>query len=60
MRGYSQAHIGLVCMEDESVFTNRTARKKKSILKEVFKEVKENKIGFDEMCKKQNIEIFKQ
>lgn len=60
MRGYSQAQLGLVCMEDESIFTNRTGRKKKTVLREVFKEVKENKIGFDEMCERQNIQISKQ
>ena len=59
MRGYSQAQIGLVCMDDESIFTNRTGRKKKTVLREVFKEVKENKIGFDEMCEKQNIQAYK-
>lgn len=41
IRGYSQAQLGLVCMEDESIFTNLTARKKKTVLREVFKEVKE-------------------
>ena len=32
----------------------------KDILKEVYKEVQQNKIGFDELCEKHNVEPFKQ
>ena len=60
MRGYSQAHMCLVSIEDGKIYTNHAANKKKDILKEVYKEVQQNKIGFDELCEKHNVEPFKQ
>ena len=59
-RGYSQAHVCLVSVEDGKIYTNYVARKSKKILSEVYKEVQQNKIGFDEMCEKHNIEPFVQ
>ena len=60
MRGYSQIQICLVSMEDEKVYHNFASSKKKKILKSIFKEVREGKIGFKELCVKQGIEPFKQ
>lgn len=60
MRGYSQAHMCLVSIEDGKIYTNHAANKKKDILKEVYKEVQQNKIGFDKLCEKHNVEPFKQ
>lgn len=59
-RGYSQAHMCLVSAEDGKVYTNYAARKSKKILTEVYKEVQQNKIGFDELCEKHHIEPFVQ
>lgn len=60
MRGYSQIQICLVSMEDEKVYHNFAASKKKKILKGIFKEIREGKIGFKALCEKQGIEPFKQ
>ena len=47
-------------MEDEKVYTNFVNRKNKKLFKQVFTDVKENKIGFEEVLAKQGIECFKQ
>lgn len=60
MRGYSQIQICLVSLEDEKVYHNFASSKKKKILKGIFKEVREGKIGFKAICDKQGIEPFKQ
>ena len=60
MRGFSQIQICLVSMEDEKVYHNFASSKKKKILKSIFKEVREGKIGFKALCDKQGIEPFKQ
>lgn len=60
MRGYSQIQICLVSMEDQKVYHNFASSKKKKILKGIFKEVQEGKIGFKALCDKQGIEPFKQ
>jgi hypothetical protein len=60
MRGYSQIQICLVSMEDEKIYHNFASSKKKKILKSIFKEVREGKIGFKALCDKQGIEPFKQ
>ena len=60
MRGYSQIQICLVSLEDEKVYHNFASSKKKKILKGIFKEVREGKIGFKALCDKQGIEPFKQ
>lgn len=60
MRGYSQIQICLVSMEDEKIYHNFASSKKKKILKGIFKEVREGKIGFKALCEKQGIEPFKQ
>ena len=60
VRGYSQVHFCLVSIEDEKVYTNPAARKKKKALKEVIREVKAHKIGFEEMCEKHQIEPIHQ
>ena len=58
MRGFSQIQICLVSMEDEKIYHNFAASKKKKILKAIFKEVKEGKIGFKDLCEKQGVEPF--
>ncbi len=60
MRGYSQIQICLVSMEDEKIYHNFAASKKKKILKGIFKEVKEGKIGFKALCEQQGVEPFVQ
>lgn len=60
MRGYSQVQICLVSMEDEKIYHNFAASKKKKILKGIFKDVREGKIGFKALCEKQGVEPFKQ
>lgn len=60
MRGFSQIQICLVSLEDEKVYHNFAASKKKKILKAIFKEVREGKIGFKALCEKQGIEPFVQ
>ena len=60
MRGYSQVQICLVSMEDEKIYHNFAASKKKKILKGIFKDIREDKIGFKALCEKQGIEPFKQ
>lgn len=60
MRGYSQVQICLVSMEDEKVYHNFAASKKKKILKGIFKDIREGKIGFKALCEKQGVEPFRQ
>ena len=52
MRGFSQAQICLVSMEDEKVYHNFAAHGKKKTLKGIFKEVKEGRTGFQELVEK--------
>ena len=58
MRGFSQIQICLVSIEEEKIYQNFAASKKKKILKRIFKEVKEDKIGFKALCEKQGVEPF--
>jgi len=60
MRGFSQAHIAVATMEDQKVYTNFVNRKAKKLLHKVFEDVREQKIGFEEVLAKQGIECFKQ
>lgn len=60
MRGFSQIQICLVSIEDEKVYHNFASNKKKKVLKEVFKEVQEGKIGFKALCARQGVEPFVQ
>lgn len=60
IRGFSQAHFCLVCTSDESVFTNRAASKKKKFLKSVFEEVKNKKVGFQQLIENGEVVPFKQ
>jgi len=60
MRGFSQIQICLVSIEEEKIYHNFAASKKKKILKGIFKEVKEGKIGFKSLCEKQGVEPFVQ
>lgn len=60
MRGFSQIQICLVSIEEEKIYHNFAASKKKKILKGIFKEVKEGKIGFKALCEKQGVEPFRQ
>ena len=60
MRGFSQIQICLVSIEEEKIYHNFAASKKKKILKGIFKEVKEGKIGFKALCEKQDVEPYRQ
>ena len=60
MRGFSQAQICLVSMEDEKVYHNFAAHGKKKTLKGIFKEVKEGRVGFKELVEKGDLVPFQQ
>jgi hypothetical protein len=47
-------------MEDEKIYHNFAASKKKKILKGIFKDIREGKIGFKALCEKQGVVPFKQ
>lgn len=50
MLGFSQAHIICASMEEETVITNYTGRSSRTLYKEIFKEVREGKPGFDSLA----------
>ena len=52
MRGFSQAQMCLVSIEEEKVYHNFAAHGKKKTLKGIFKEVKEGRAGFKELVEK--------
>ena len=60
MRGFSQAQICLISIEDEKVYHNFAAHGKKKTLKGIFKEVKEGRVGFKELVEKGDIVPFQQ
>ena len=60
MRGFSQAQICLVSIEDEKVYHNFAAHGKKKTLKGIFKEVKEGRVGFKELVEKGELTPFSQ
>lgn len=52
MRGFSQAQMCLVSIEEEKIYHNFAAHGKKKTLKGIFKEVKEGRAGFKELVEK--------
>jgi len=60
MRGFSQAQICLVSIEDEKVYHNFAAHGKKKTLKGIFKEVKEGRVGFKELVERGELVPFVQ
>ena len=60
MRGFSQAQICLVSIEDEKIYHNFAAHGKKKTLKGIFKEVKEGRVGFEELVEKGELIPFSQ
>lgn len=60
MRGFSQAQICLISIEDEKVYHNFAAHGKKKNLKGIFKEVKEGRVGFKELVEKGELTPFTQ
>jgi len=60
MRGYSQGHLAVVSMEDEKIHTNFVGRKSKKLFKETFEDVKNGKIGFEDLLVKTESQAFKQ
>ena len=52
MRGFSQAQMCLVSIEEEKIYHNFAAHGKKKTLKGIFKEVKEGRAGFNELVEK--------
>lgn len=60
LEGYSQAHLALVCMDEEKIYTNYQGRVLKKTLREVFRDVREGKPGFDEVCARQGITCRRQ
>ena len=60
MRGFSQAQICLISIEDEKVYHNFAAHGKKKTLKGIFKEVKEGRVGFKELVEKGDLVPFQQ
>lgn len=60
IRGYSQGHLAVVSMEDEKIYTNFMGRKSKKMLKETFTDVKNGKLGLEELLEKTGSQVFKQ
>lgn len=60
MRGFSQAQMCLVSIEDEKVYHNFAAHSKKKTLKGIFKELKEGRVGFNELVEKGDLIPFSQ
>ena len=60
MRGFSQAQICLISIEDEKVYHNFAAHGKKKTLKGIFKEVKEGRVGFKELVENGDLVPFQQ
>ena len=60
IRGYSQARIAVVSMEDEAVCVNSMGRSLKKMYRGVFEDVKAGKSGYLKKKKKQGAESFKQ
>lgn len=60
MRGFSQAQICMVSIEDEKIYHNFAAHGKKKTLKGIFKEVKEGRVGFEELVEKGELIPFSQ
>ena len=60
IRGYSQARIAVVSMEDEAVCVNSMGRSLKKMYRGVFEDVKAGKPGYLQALKKQGAESFKQ
>lgn len=60
IRGYSSGRMVLVDIESEKVYTNYQARKGKKLFLETFKDVKEGKITFSQLCEKHEITPFTQ
>lgn len=60
MRGYSQIQICMISLEDEKIYHNFASHAKKKILKSIFKEIQEGKLGFKALCEKQGVKPFVQ
>lgn len=60
IRGYSQARLAVVSIEDEKVITNAMGRTLKKMYRDIFKDVRAGKPGYQEILEKQGIESFKQ
>lgn len=60
VRGFSQAQFCMVSIADEKVYTNSAAHKKKKLLNGIFKEVKEGRVGFQELWDKGDVTPFQQ
>lgn len=60
MRGYSQAHLSCVSMEDEAVVHNFQGRMNVKLLKGVFQDVRNGQKGFKQMIAEQGLKPFKQ
>ena len=51
-RGYAEAHLILVDLEKEQVYTNRNARQMKKFFLSTFEEVRRGMAGYEENCGK--------
>jgi hypothetical protein len=60
MRGFSRGNILCVSLEDEKYISNRYAKDKKKLFKQVFDDIKAGRPGFREICEKTGSEPFKQ
>ena len=60
IRGYSSGRMVLVDIASEKVITNYQARKGKKLFQETFRDVKEGKITFSQLCEKHEITPFTQ
>lgn len=60
MRGFSQAHIVCVSMEDEKVYTNYVGRKSARMYRDTFQDIKAGKPGFSRIIKDSDADVFHQ
>lgn len=60
LRGYSVGRLIGVCCDSERVYLSRAVKPSRKMYKSVFKEVREGREGFSELCKKQGVTPFKQ
>lgn len=60
IRGFSNYQLCVVSMEDEAVYYNRAASKKKKLLQSVFSDVYQGKIGFQELWDRGDVTPYEQ
>ena len=60
MRGFCRGRIAAVSLQDQKIYTCTQARDLKSVLKDIFQDVKDGKEGFQTICEQQGVKPFSQ